>query len=327
MLFKPLTWLLAASTLSTAPGVAGAGERYPLLFATYAGGQNELQNTLLLVRSIREFGGAHARAPVQIYLPAELLEREAVLVAELRTLAAAFRTSSAPDTATWYYYAHKVYAAAEAEAAAEREATVLAWLDEDTILLEEPAEFLLPAGARLGYRPVMHRNICPHFDEPLDAFWKRAYQLMGVRDTTLFPMTTPAYGDQVRPYFNAGCLVVRPEHGLLREWPGYFERLYNDLELRAMAERDIKKRIFTHQVALTGVFLNHCPRGKMLEFSERINYPLFFKEMFGADLEFDDLAGIVTLRHESFFRNPPPNWRERLRGPAPQLTWLRENLP
>jgi hypothetical protein len=328
MYFKPLSWILALSTLTmVSQREAGGSEPQQLVFATYAGVQAELVNTVLLTRSIRAFAGSLSQAAVWVYLPPELLEQESTLVAELTALDVSLKTSTPPADATWYYYTAKVFAAAAAEEAAAGNSAILAWLDEDTILLHEPGEFLLSPEKSFGYRPVMHRNICPRYEEPLDDFWEHVYQLMSVDEAALFPMTTPAFGDRVRPYFNAGCLVVRPERKLLRKWAEQWGLLYNDQRLRGMSEEDQRKRIFLHQVALIGAVLNTIEQGEMLEFSDQVNYPLFFQKMFGAEHPFDDVSEVVSLRHESFYRNGSPAWLDLLQGPRDRIDWIRENLP
>lgn len=327
MYLKPFTWILALSSLSLVPEYdAGGSGQQTILFATYAGQRAELRNTVLLTRSIRTFAGSLQQSPVWIYAPPELIEQEQELAEELLALGVVLKTSTPPAEATWYHYAGKVFAAAAAEEAAVGNA-LLAWLDEDTILLQQPDQFLLPAGKCLGYRPVMHRNICPPYEEPLDDFWERAFRLMSVDQSCLFPMTTPAFRERVRPYFNAGCLIVRPERGLLREWVGYFTILYRDPHLRESAQTDIRQRIFLHQVALTGAFLNNVSQDEMLEFSERVNFPLFFDKMFGADRPFEDITEVITLRHESFFRNGSPDWLDQLQGPPEKVNWIRVHLP
>lgn len=230
------------------------------------------------------------------------------------------------EEATWYYYAQKVFAAAQAEADLAEAGEILAWLDEDTVFMQEPEEFDLPEGVSLGYRPVMHRNIGLQVEDPVDAFWTRVYADLSVASDTLFPMVTPADDETIRPYINAGCLVVRPERGLLRKWAAYWPILYRDPELKRMSEADIRKRIFLHQVALTCAVINHLRPDERQELSPRINYPFFFKEMFGGKHDFDDLTDVTTFRHESYFRDPAPDWEERLKGPPDRIDWIREHI-
>ena len=278
------------------------------------------------MRSIRTFGGEHGNAPVRLYIPEELAAKEKELLKKAAELGVAIHTSRAPSEAGWFYYSSKVFAAARAEADAAGKARYLVWLDDDTVFLDEPDEFLLPDGAALGYRPVMHRNIGSRFDQEIDPFWSRAYRLMGVRPDSLFPMTTPADNERIRPYFNAGCLIVRPERGVLREWPRRFTLLYQDPELVKMCRQDVTKRIFLHQAALTGAILNHLERDEMIELSARFNYPIFFEQMFGAKRIFNDITGVVTFRHESYFRNPDPDWEAKLKGSRDRIAWLKEHL-
>ena len=107
------------------------------------------------------------------------------------------KTIQAPENMTWFFFAGKVFAAAKAEAEVDGKTSILAWLDEDTIVLQEPDEFIL--------------------------------------------------------------------------------------------------------------------------LSKRINDPVFFDKVFGAKHEVNDISDVVIFRHESYFRNPAPDWGERLKGPADKI--------
>ena len=298
----------------------------PIVFATFAGDEHELSNALLMAESIRTFGGAYSKAPIWVYGPAGLAAEHSAAPGKAASLGVEVRAGSAPEDAAWFYYSAKVYAAGLAEAEADGKTAILAWLDEDTIMLQEPGEFILPAAKTLGYRPVMHRNVGVTYGEPLDGFWARVFEKLGVPDSTAFPMVTPADGDTIRPYFNAGCMVVRPGRGLLRKWGDCFSVVYRDSVLTAMCREDVKKRIFIHQVALTGAILAHLEAREMAELSDRFNYPIFFQQMFEAKREFNDITGVVTFRHESYFKKPMPDWHLRLKGPADRISWMREHL-
>jgi hypothetical protein len=193
-------------------------------------------------------------------------------------------------------------------------------------MLQEPGEFGLPPGKQLGYRPVMHRNVGLLYNEPLDAYWGRVFELLRVDPATAFPVVTPADGDTLRTYVNAGCLAVRPQRGLLRKWAECFTALYPDASLAEMCKQDEKRRLFLHQVALTGAILTHLRRDELLELSDRINYPIFFQSMFGAKREFRDIRGVVTFRHEFYFSRPDPDWESKLQGTPDRIAWIREHL-
>jgi hypothetical protein len=316
---------LAAIVLGLAIVPAAIGQQ-KMIIATFGEQELDLERIRIMIDSIHTFAGRFKDAPVWVYLTEGMLASESKLLDEIDSLGAEFRLSQAPEEATWFYLSRKVFAAAQAEEAAVGKADILAWLDVDTIFLQEPDEFLLPKGKSLGYRPVMHRNISPLYDEPLDDFWKRVYEDMSVPESRVFPMVTVADEDRIRPYINAGCLLVRPERGLLRKWAETFPLLYKDPVLKEMCRQDERKRIFLHQVALSGAAMKFLKRDEMLELSSRINYPIFFGEMFGAKKDFHDINGVVTIRYESFFTNPPPDWDKTIGGPLDRIAWLKKQF-
>jgi len=306
--------------------VLESGEKEDLIFAIFAESAEQLDHAILLAESIRTFAGRYRDNPVWVYVPAQGIELSADLEVRLKEQGVELGRSSAPDEALWFYYARKVFAAAQAEARAEERGRILAWLDEDTIVLREPGAFALGSEIALAYRPVMHKNIGSLYSEPVDDFWGRVYRRLAVSDAALFPMITPADGDTIRPYFNAGLLVVRPERGILRRWAGDFRKLYTDSMLVSLCRREVPRRIFLHQTALVGAVLNLADREEMLELPAQYNYPLFFKEMYGASRTFDSIDQVVTLRYDVYFRHPAPDWREKLKGPAEKVDWLSQRL-
>ncbi len=302
------------------------GSRHPIVFTTFVEFKEELVPLKVMIESLRSFGGKYKDAPVWIYTTNGLMASEVEVLKKIDSLNAEIRTSQSPQDATWFFLAKKVFAAAQAEADAEGKTAILARLDTDTIIIQEPDEYILPEGKSLGYRPVFHRNINPLYWEPLDVYWARAYQTMGIQESTVFPMVTPADGDTIRPYFQAGCIVVRPERNILRKWAGMFTVLYQDSVIKELCKQDQRKRIFTFQVALTGAILNNLDRSEMVQFSNRINYPIFFREMFGAKKDFHDITNAVTIRYEHFFINPPADWDKQLNGPEDRIAWIKEQF-
>jgi hypothetical protein len=236
------------------------------------------------------------------------------------------KTGRTEENVGWFPLSGKVIAAAQAESDASGRTTVLARLDPDTIFLGEPEELILPEGKDLGYRPVFHRTISPLYEEPLDAYWSRAYELMGIQAAEVFPVVTPADGDTVRAYFQAGCVVVRPEKGIMGKWAAMLGRLAADARIREICGADPRKKLFTFQVALTGAVLKGLPRPALHAFSDRINYPIFFKEIYGAKRDFRDLSQAVTVRYEGLLADPPPDWDKKLMGPADKIAWIKERL-
>jgi hypothetical protein len=327
MVFTKTRWV---ATLLLVPLLAtGADEPMSenrIVFGTYAESNEQLRHVCLLAESIREFASRYAEAPILVFLPTEFTPRDTSLIYELQAAGASFRTCSIPEQCAWFYYAGKTFAAGLAETEAGDIGDILVWLDDDTIFLSEPNDLLLTAMVGLAYRPVMHNRSGSLFREPPSPFWAQIYETLDVDPESLFPMVTPADRQQIRAYFNAGLLAVRPELGVLRGWGESFTKLCQDSVLVEMCREDVERRIFLHQTALVGAVCHRLSQSQMVELPDRYNYPIFFKRQFGAVEEFDDLSDVVTLRYDLYFRDPDPDWADNLRGPADKIGWLRDRL-
>ena len=327
-------WLILSTSLNFAADNEIQGEspvmesnRPRIVFATFAQNATQLRHALVLCESLRKFGGRFSDAPMIIYVPPELMAGDSSLVARLEKMGVTRRQISAPPEALRYFYARKVYAAAQCEEELDDDNQILVWLDEDTIILQEPAEFDISGKLiKVGWRPVMHRNIGSLYAEPPDQFWSRVYHLLKIPDSSIFPMKTAASDEIIRPYINAGILVVRTDAGLLRQWKKAFETLYQDSMIKQQARLDPKTNIFLHQAALAGAFLTTLSKDEMYQLPDSYNYPLFFKQMFGAPREFNDIEKVVTLRYDVFFENPTPDWWLNLTGSPATVAWMKARL-
>jgi hypothetical protein len=299
----------------------------PIMFATFAETEEQVDHAVIFAESIRQFGGAVKEAPIYLYV-GDYSDIDIDQTRErLQFLNVMVQTSTAPNDALWFYYAGKVYAAAVAEKKAEKRGSVLVWMDDDTIVLDEPSELLLRPEISFGYRPVMHNRSGTLYGTKPNVFWSRIYEKLKVDYKNHFAMTTPADNQKIYAYFNAGLLVVRPNKGILQRWLNAFETLYKDSALAKMCRENVEYRIFLHQTALVGAVMNSLERDEMIELSDRYNYPLFFEQMFDASQQFGSIEGIKTLRYDIYFRNPDPEWYKKLKGPADKIDWLKKRLP
>jgi hypothetical protein len=303
-----------------------SGSKYNIIFGVFAEDETELRHAAVLAESIRTFGGKYKDSPVWVYIPKELLEMDKALDEKFQALDVQVKTSRAPKASLSFYFARKVFAASQAEREAEEKTNILVWLDNDTVILQEPGVFELSEGIVFGYRPVTHKNVGSLYSEPPDEFWSLVYKNLNVSDRMIFPMETFTDRLMIRPYFNAGVLIVRPEAAILRKWAEVFPVLYSDSAIVEMCRQDNYKRIFLHQVALAGAVPLLISKDQMLRLPDNVNYPIFFQAMYGADKEYDDLSNVITLRYDVYFRNPVRDWADKLRGPEEVINWLREHL-
>ncbi|MEJ2749804.1 MAG: hypothetical protein P8183_18130 [Anaerolineae bacterium] len=258
---------------------------------------------LLLAASIRRFAGSLAGSPIWVFVPQSTGPLSPAEMAQFAHLQADIVPYEIEPEILTFPFAAKIGATAVAEKMAQDQTELLTWLDRDTIVLNEPAEFIRPPGKALGYRPVHHRLIGLTWNEPLDPFWQLIYQHCRVPDGRNFPMTTHV-GQKIRPYFNAGSFVVRPERELLTQWWDMFQKCFRRPEFADFYARDGRYAIFMHQAIFTGILLHALTPDEMQELSPQVNYPLHLHNDIPAHLRPDVIDTLVTARHESIFDTP-----------------------
>jgi hypothetical protein len=277
-------------------------------------------DALILAESVRRFGGGMSDSPLWCFYPqgpANLSPTFQNRMNELQVDLIPFELAE-KDSKKWFV--GHASAAALAESRAEREHKLLAWLSPNAVVVNEPSEFLLADRVSLGYRPVHHALIGSRFDDELDSYWSLVYELSQVPEERVFPMKTHVETIFVRPYFNAGFLVVRPRSRILRGWRDLFLPLYSDKRLEQFYERDARYEIFIHQALLSGLILKMLNRNGMVELPPTYNYPV---HLHGEDQTEDRprlMDDTVVFRHEGFYKEA--GWKNIFPGSERLKGWL-----
>ena len=253
---------------------------------------------LILAASVRKFGESLSDSPIWLLIPKE----SANINKEIRNLFLSlnvdlipFSTKNEPK----FPFINYVLAAAKAELLAKKERLLLAWLGSNTILFNEPKHFILDDDKNLGYRPVHHTNIGSFFDEPIDPFWELVYQKCNVSKKQIFPMKTHVDHNKIRPYFNAGCLIVRPEKELLNSWWNSYKKLYNKQYFKEYYNKNYLFAIFIHQAVLSGVILSNIEKSQLYELPFDYNYPLNLYYYCPFVYRARNINELTTVRYES----------------------------
>jgi hypothetical protein len=296
-----------------------------LLFASLTLPNGIDAESVLLARSIRSFASALAGSAIWLFVPepSDLLAPAAWQA--LAELDVAIYPAGLDSAALAFPLAAKVFAAAAAEERAAGQASLLAFLDADSLILQEPSALLLPASASLGCRPVDLALIGSRWDQPVDPFWALIYEHCGVSADRQWPVTTAVDQQVLRAYANAGLLVVRPERGLLRRWRDTFARLYLLPEFEPFYRQNPLYRIFMHQAVLAGVLMASLTADDMAILPPLVNYPLHLHARYPAATRPTSLNEVITCRYDTFFEDP--NWRQAIHIDVPLRTWLDANAP
>lgn len=295
-----------------------------VIFAFMAASGSTETEALILAGSIRAFAGEFADNPIWVLTPETEDSISEAIREKLVSLNARLVPYEMDQAVSGFPFAGKVFASATAESLASGQTDFLAWMDSDSIVINEPKELLLSDEKNLGCRPVDHTLIGSLYDGPIDPFWELVYRKCHVPQGSVFPMTTSVDENRIRPYFNAGLLVVRPERGLLQLWRDCFYRLYRETCFEEFYQQNVLYRIFFHQAVLAGTILASMDRQEIQELGHLINYPLHMHARYPADRRPEYMNELVTCRYDIFFQDP--NWRQVFPVKEPLKGWLVERL-
>lgn len=324
---SPSLKVLAALALAMGPGPLNASGGKALnggdvVFAFMVNkGRQEIES-VILARSIREFGDGMSKNRIWAMLPGSEHNVSEGTRRQLEALSVRVVAFQIDDGPLRFPLASKVYAAAVAESLAGSEASLLAWLDSDNIVIREPKAFVLPPGKSLGCRPVMLKNISSMYDRPVDGFWKLVYDGCGTPPGRIFPVTATVDGAKIRAHFNAGLLLVRPERGLLRAWRGNFQKLYRQEAFRPYYDQDPLYAVFFHQAVLAGTVMSLLAKSDLVEIPEEYNYPLMLREKIESGKRSGLEGRLTTLRYDEY--RPNPGWLDSVDLGKRYGTWLEK---
>jgi hypothetical protein len=277
-------------------------------------------DALLLVESIRAFAGSQSQTPIWCFIPEIGKQLSKTVKHRLVSLNVTLIPFKVDPTLLRFPFTSEVLASALAESTAWGQTEFLVWLNTNTIFLQEPHDFLLPDRKSLGYRPVHHTLVGSRYKEPLDPFWTLIYHYCNVPTDHVFPMSTHVDGTIIRPYFNAGLLVIRPEKLLLNTWCDTFFQVYQEPSFQKFYHQDARYRIFIHQAVLSGVILSNFTPDELLELPAKYNYPLHLYAQDVTSTRPSCLEELVSFRHEGFYNDP--DWFKKIPAAESLKQWL-----
>ena len=271
-----------------------------MIFAFMLGSGEGEADALRLARSIRTFGGQYCFNPIWMLSPRSEEDLSERTRQELFSNGARLVTISIEPQEPRFPFRSYVTAAGIAEGLAQGETSVLVVMATDTLVLQEPHPFLLQPGKSFGGCPVHLKLLGSGLDEPINEFWNLVYRLCQVNTDHIFSIQTIADGQLIRPYFNSGILVVRPERGLLRSWQANFERMFQAPEFRPFYQQSELYEIFMHQAVLSGNILAAMKENEIQLLPYEVNYPLHLHARIPEDRKVAQLSQLITCRYEEY---------------------------
>ena len=294
------------------------------LFGCHAGSEKDASRALLLVESIRTFAGEYSNLPFLLMLPAGQDQLTEEQQAQINRLEVSLHSFELDPAAAKFPFAGKVVASAAAESLSAGNASQLVWMDNGTLVVNPLDDLVLYPAFRLGYRPVDHLLIGSPYEKPIDLFWSYIFEFCGVSEEDVYPMVTSTDQVKMRPYINAGMLVVRPEDNLLQRWRDTFMAIYQDRQMLDFYQMNQLYEIFIHQAVLAGCIMTGYQQQEIFELPHLVNYALHMHNQYPAYLQPSAMNQLVSLRYESFFSKS--GWPNILQVEHPLKKWLEERI-
>jgi hypothetical protein len=298
-----------------------------LIFACVLSPGEYEQEALRLARSIRTFGGEFCFNPIWLLSRQSSDELSEATRQEINSLGLKLIPFEVDDGGAGFPFASYVTGAAIAESLAQGEASFLAMMAGDTLVLQPPHVFLLPTGKNLGACPVHLKNLGSGYHEPLNEFWRLIYHACKVDPDQAFEMHTVVDNQPVRTYFNAGLLVVRPERGFLRNWQANFQALYNQSEFAVFYKKDELFSIYMHQAVLAASLSASMKPAEFQQFPFEVNYPLHLHSTVDKIRRPKYLNDLITCRYEEFTEIfASPGFCDLIQVDQPVKAWLEDEI-
>jgi hypothetical protein len=273
--------------------------------------------TVLLCRSIRKFGGAYSRAPIYLFQPRPGMEPSQRTLASLGGLGAVLIRKPLNLEYSDHGTLNKVFVCAYAERILDE--SILVFLDSDTVVVAEPTELDLPPSTDLALRPADSTHLNSRgLGDPIDMYWRR---VLPGNTLEQVPFIITELGRRVRAYFSAGLIAVRREAAIFREWEGDLRRLISDriVPAGALGRMD--------EIALVAIVVRRLARLRLLDM--RYNYLIYRRSIMIPPLRGLLLNELVHIHYRFAFYKPGflRSVQPSLGGEGAVSRWLEQHLP
>jgi hypothetical protein len=252
---------------------------------------------------------------------------------------------------SFYLFAEKVCACAQAEALASADVRTVIWVNPECLVVKPPMLLELSLAYDVAFRPVHLKNVGLLSSEPLDAYWARIYAQVGLEDIAEPPRPPARPYDQptlplssarlavqrsqmpprrevlsfvdgqvLRPYFNTHTFSFNPSWGLMRAWLRHFRTLAEDQAFQSGPCADDLHQIFLHQAVLSALVTQEVEWGRIRILPPAYSYPLHLHRQTPQERRALSLNSLVCAVYED--EMPDPRTLRDLAVDDPLRSWL-----
>lgn len=278
--------------------------------------------SLLLVESIRKFGGTFKDVPIYSFEVRDTPKISENTLNTFKDLGVTHIREFLNQKYSYFPFANQPCLGAWAEE--NIDADVLVLLDSDKVFFNEPQEFLLSSKEDIGVRPVYIKNVGSEGEgDPNDEYWQQIYEIIGVKNNIY--VTSTIDKKKIRAYWNGGMVAAQRSLGFFSKWK-------NDLE--KVMEKELQPRetgiFYVSQTVMAATISAMTENVKT--FSPQYNYPISLHHKLSESEQignFDDLVSFHYTNSNKFRDKGLDKSLERLRNidkSSARYQWLMEYL-
>ncbi len=276
--------------------------RHQVIFSTFLSVGEDEKYLYTFVNSIRQRAGKFSDNPILIAVDSDKLSLISTQITQFLEIN---KVELLPVVLNHSYshipFFEKTISAGQTESHVRLITDKLIWMDIDSIILR--FDELLLADKPILCRPVDIQNVGDLYGTPTNDFWEYIYQYCCVTDDQIFNLKTTIDQVNIKAYFNAGMLIVKPVNRILTMWCKNFKKIAPDITSFDFFKKEKIYSFFLHQAVLAGTILSSLTRHEIGILPHYINYPLHYHDRYPQEKQIKEIDELVSFRLDSYLDN------------------------
>jgi len=283
--------------------------------------KDEEKQAVLMIRSLRHFGGTISNSPVLVYYPRGY---NPILISiafnDPDDSSIKLQPFDIAGQIQEYYFSDKVSAFANAEKIVQSNMDTLIWMNPGCLVVNQSDLFVTDGDYLAAFRPVHIQNVGSFANSPSDDYWKGIYRAVGLKNS---PFNIESFVDSklLKPYFNTHCFSLSPHLGIGNLWLEVFDELVTDQYFQQAACQDDLHQVFLHQAVLSAVVIRWLDNEKIRILPPSYSYPLHFQDRIKPSKRVKTLNELTCAVYEE------SSDLDKITIQEPYKSWLERNTP
>lgn len=288
----------------------------PIAFIICTEPGNLEKQSILLVKSIRTFGGSLKDIPIYSFQPRKGANINKQTLNFFDSHGVSHQKILLNQKYPLYGVANKPFVCAYAEETID--ADTLVFLDSDQCFFSAPTELLLPEQYDVAVRPEDFNLIGSKGEnDKNEEYWRTLYDICQVKNE-LF-VTTTVDNQKIRAYWNSGMVAVKRNKRIFTTWRNNFVQV---MEQKIQPERGL---FFVEQSVLSATICSTTDA--ILTLPINYNYPLNSHHKLAQVQKLKSFDHAVSIHYHKIFRNQYEQALEKLDvDKSTAYKWLYEEI-